>query len=411
MANCPYPTHQGIGPDIADEFPISFCKESCLRTFFRCPNCREANRPLALFCRRCSEPVSFDKVEANSVLPFQNGSDEIGRCKLSDLGIKEVDSLLNFRGHLLLDCDSSVVILDLHKVHEPLLVFASPDGRAVRGSTPVPSAEEPRLLITTSTGVYELNLLNPASHKVLYKIDANDSFIYHRAFNCKNQTYLLEHDSSVGTSRLVSLPDETVVTFPKFSSPPLVISDSQILLAVGNRVIVYHPEDGSLVEKVLPEPLVDGVQPAYLEELNMAFFVGQTQFWRCEVTRGELTFSPLSVRAFGDPRIAATRDQLIVARSKGILILDAFGGIKWNSEDNFITAPSDGRPPQVYKNYFAFTSPGSLGGSSIRLHPLNNPKEFELISFNKRLLCPPLLSLGHLCAAVGDEESIELVIK
>lgn len=410
MANCPYPIHQGIGPEIADKLPISFCKESCLRTFFRCPNCREANRPLAHFCRRCSEPVSFDKVEANSVLPLQNGIHESGHCKLSDLGIKEVDSLLNFRGHLLVDCDSSVVILDLHKVHEPLLVFPSPDGRAVRGSTPVPSAEEPLLLITTSTGVYELNLLNPASHKVLYKVAANNSFIYHRAFNCNNHTFLLEQDSGSGTSRLVRLPDETVVTFPKFSSRPLVISDSRILLAASDRVIVYYSEDGSLVEQKLPEPLVDGAQPAYLEELNMAFFVGQTQFWRCEVT-SELTFSPLSVKAFGDPRIAATRDQLIVARSKGILILDAFGGIKWNSEDNFVTAPSDGLPPQVYKESFAFTSPGALGGSSVRLHPLNNPKEFELISFNKRLLCPPLLSLGHLCAAIGDEESLELVIK
>jgi hypothetical protein len=222
---------------------------------------------------------------------------------------------------------------------------------------------------------------------------------------------VLEHDRSSATSRLVRLPDQIVATFPKFSNLPLVLSDDRIFLAANDRVLIYDTKDDSLLEEQLPEPLIEGAQPAYCQELNMFFVVGQTNFWRGEATKTNCAFTPLNVKATGDPRIAAKGTELFVAYSRGIFIMDPFGSIKWDSQHNFISALSDGRAPQIFKNRFAFTSPGPIGGSSIRLHSFNNPKEFDLVSFNKRLLCAPLLSLGHLCAAIGDEELLEVIVK
>jgi hypothetical protein len=421
MANCPYPTHQGMGPAIADELPISFCKENCSRTFFRCPRCGEANRPLARFCRRCSDAISFERVELDYDAPFSNDGVEIGRCKLSALGVKDVYSLSCFMGHLVVDCDASVIVLDIHKPYEaPLLVFSSPDGRAVRGSTLFPLHDEHLLLITTANGIYEVDLLDLSTRgeplyntrpEPLYKTKGNNSFLYHRAFSCAGQIYVLEHDRSSATSRLVRLPDRVVATFPKFSNSPLVLTDDRIFLAANDRVLLYETNDESLLEEQLPEPLIEGAQPAYIEELNLVYVVGQTNFWRGEATKTNFSFSPLNVKATGDPHIAAKGTELFVAHSRGIFIMDPFGSIKWDSQHNFISAISDGRAPQIFKNHFAFTSPGPIGGSSIRLHSLSNPKEFDLVSFNKRLLCAPLLSLGHLCVAIGDEELFEVIVK
>lgn len=412
MANCPYPTHQGMGPAIADELPISFCKENCSRTFFRCPRCGEANRLLARFCRRCSEAISFERVELDHDVPFNNGEVEIGRCKLSALGVKDVYSLSCFLGHLIIDCDTSVVITDIHKPFSPLLIFTAPDGRAVRGSTPFLANDEQSLLITTANGIYKVNLLDlSTAADPVYKISGKNNFIYHRAFQCSGQIYVLEHDRSSSTSRLIRLPDQTIATFPKLSNAPLVLSDDRIFLAANDRVLLYDTNDGSILEEQLPEPVIDGAQPAYIEQLNMVYVVGQTNFWRGEASESNFAFTPFSVKALGDPRIAAKGTELFVANSKGVCILDPFGSIKWNSQENFISAISDGRAPQIFKNHFAFTSPGPVGGSSIRLHSFNNPREFELIPFNKRLLCAPLLSLGHLCAAIGDEESVEVIVK
>jgi hypothetical protein len=401
-----------MGPAIADELPISFCKENCSRTFFRCPRCGEANRPLARFCRRCSKAISFERVELGFDAPLHDGGIEIGRCKLSDLGVKEVNSLECFRGYLIVNCDTKVVVLDVHKPYAPLFVFSSPDGRAVRGSTPFSFHDEPSLLVTTANAIYELNLLSlSANTEPLYKVRNDNSFLYHHAFSCAGQIYVLEHDRSNGTSQLVHLPDRIVATFPKFSSSPLVLSGDRVFLAANDRVLLYDSNDESVLEERLSEPLVDGAESAYMEDLNMVFVVGQTNFWRSEASKTNFAFTPLNVKAIGDPRIAAKGAELFVANSRGILILDPFGSIKWDSQNNFISAPSDGRAPQIFRSRFASTSPGPVGGSNVRLHSLNNPREFELVSFNKRLLCAPVLCLGRLCVAIGDEELLEVIVK
>jgi hypothetical protein len=220
---------------------------------------------------------------------------------------------------------------------------------------------------------------------------------------------VLEHDRSSATSRLVRLPDQIVATFPKFSNLPLVLSDDRIFLAANDRVLLYDTKDESLLEEQLPEPLIEGAQPAYIQELNMVYVVGQTNFWRGEATKTNFAFTPLNVKATGDPRIAAKGTELFVANSRGIFIMDPFGSIKWDSQHNFISALSDGRAPQIFKNRFAFTSPGPIGGRSIRLPSVTNPKEFAVVAFHTRGLCAPLLSLGQVGAARGDEELVGVI--
>ena len=123
-----------------------------------------------------------------------------------------------------------------------------------------------------------------------------------------------------------------------------------------------------------------------------------------------LSFAPLSVKLEGDPRIATQGERVYVASSGGLLILDPYGEIKWDSK-NYISTMSDGLPPRIYNNYFTFTSIGRMGGSDVRNHSIQNPANFEFMSYEKRLLCPPLLSLGKLIVAIGDERSVELKVK
>ena len=64
MSTCPHSVHTAPRQVLWDQPPVSFCREGCNQTFLFCPNCREANRPLARYCRRCAEDVSFDKCES-----------------------------------------------------------------------------------------------------------------------------------------------------------------------------------------------------------------------------------------------------------------------------------------------------------------------------------------------------------
>jgi hypothetical protein len=414
MSSCPHITHQTVKEvDTTGGQEISFCRESCSKTFFFCSHCREANRPLARFCRHCGEPISYAATEAGLETSLQFSVRQSGgeSYPLSRYNIKEASALKSYLGFLLVVADSAVLIFDTHSLHEPLKLFRPPDGQAVRGVNMKSLPDDELLLISTAQSIYQLSLLElNAAAREICKVSRPSRFIYHEAFYCVDDIYFLEYDEADRTSMLIRFPDQVIATFNGFSRHPLTVGLDQIFLCTENQFFLYDTKGNALKDRKSPEYLERSVNPAYSEELETVYLVGENNLWRLELNDPEISPSPLSTKAVGDPRIAASGDKLFVARSNGLLILNPFGDVNWDSNKHFISASSDLRAPEIYPNYFIFTSVGKLGGSGVRVHSREYPSRFDLISYEKRLNCSPLLSLGRLIALVGEASAMELKV-
>jgi hypothetical protein len=378
--------------------PIGFDREGCGRTFFVCPHCKEANRPLSRYCRQCGEMVSFAAAQAQpeSVCPLEEGRSE--SSKLSDYGVVDVQAIKTYKGFLVVVGDRSVLLYDLHKIHEPLYQFQPPDGRIVRGVSFVRSNDE-QLLVTTSRAVYRLSLLTMQPDSVCVYEAAAGRYITHPVVACAEHLYVLELDEQAQASRLVRLPDEDVLAFDGVGHSLVRLTGDRLFFCTRDHAFLF--DEGKVLERRLPEPLGEA-DAAYSQEQDMVYLVGESGLWRLSLSGGELTLANLPLRMLGAARLAARGDNLFVAHSQGFLVLDPFGGLRWDSVQQYIRAESDGLNPQATEHYVLFTALGQNGGSDLRIHALSNLNEYKPLVYERRLLCPPLLMIGRVLSATGS---------
>lgn len=411
MPTCPHTSHQSPQEirEICD--PISYCRESCSRTFFLCKSCGEANRTLARFCRTCGESVSCADAEREFRAPPNRDAQEEVR-KFSDYGIKDTSaSALHFHtGHLIVVGDSSVIVLDPHRLHEPLGILRPPADHGVRGVCVVTSATDVELLLTATHSISRRSLLNLADDgEVIYRTTGPGRTIYRPAVICGAEVYALEHEEGERSSRLIRLSDQKVVALVRgYAQPPLVTADERVFFCNEQELFLYDARRDTLLKENAPERLNAAAAPAYSGELGQAYLVGASKLWRVDVRGDSLLSVPLTAPSVGEPRVAARGDQLIMTCAQGVFVLGPSGQEHWSSSANFIKATSDGHAPLVYGDKFIFTALSRTGGSEVRVHSLNRPSDFRLISYDKSLSCTPALGLGRLFAVVSDGSSAEL---
>lgn len=363
---------------------------------------------MARYCRQCGEGLSFGEAEA------QPGDDRLPReeksqsHKLNAYGITDVLALRSHKGFLIVVGDRGVLLFDVHKLHEPLLGFTAPEGRAVRGVTIVATREDEQLLITTSRGVYRINLVTVnADSAPVWEVKAADHYIAHPVVDCAGHLYILELNERNHSSRLVRLPDDEVISFDGTSRPPLSMNEKQFFFFTQDQVFLHDVTDGSTREKRFPEHLIE-TEAAYSQKAEAFYLVGEGGLWRLSLLRGELTPVNLPTRILSGPHLSARGDRVFVAHSQGFIILDPLGNVRWDSTDLFIRATSDGLSPQLTDDYVLFTALGQNGGTDLRIHELKNLKNFKTFAYAERLLCPPLLIHGRLLVAMGGARTLEL---
>lgn len=398
MTTCPYPIHQSRLNVSPGYLPIASCREGCGRTLFFCEHCQEANRPLARYCRQCSKPVSFAAAQAQQeiVRPLLEGRGE--SYKLSDYGVTEVQALKTHKNFLIVVADKSVLFYDLHKIHEPLYHFRPADGRVVRGVTIVATDDDEQVFVTTSRSVYRLSLLTMQPDSApLYEAGAQ-RYITQPVVSSAEQLYAIELDERAHSSRLVCLSAADVISFDGIVHSLLPLSGERFFFCTRDRVFLY--DGGKVLEQRLPEQLAEA-DAAYSPELDTIYLVGESSLWRLLISGGELTPFSLPTRMLGAPRLAARGDNVFVAHAQGLLVIDPFGGIRWDSVSQLIRAESDGHGPQVTEHYVLFTVLGQTGGSKLRIHALSNMNDFKALDYEQRLLCPPLLTMGRVYSVTG----------
>ncbi|HJQ70915.1 MAG TPA: hypothetical protein VKA70_18210 [Blastocatellia bacterium] len=392
---------------------LSFCRDGCSRTLFFCENCRlQSNHPLARYCRRCGEPISFENIESR----FENGfylDDPDGTrysYKLSPYGITTVHALKSFRGHLIVVADRSVLVFDVHNLLSPLLGFKPPDNAYIQGVTQPLSSDDDRLIVTTDRNVYYLGLMDKGSKPFSIHNVAETRVIRYPVIRLGEKLLVFEYDQLSKTSWLIQSPDSVLAQFNGPVLSPTVISDDKVFFFTQREALLYNSRTDSVISKELIEPLRES-PPAFIKEVESIYAVGERMLWRFDLGNETLVPTSLPTKHYAEASLSAKDFSLIVAHSSGLCLLDAFGSIKWDSSKEFIEAQSDGLPPQLYGNYFTFSSIGRLGGTVLRIHRLDNPSSFrDQFVFDKRLLCAPLLTLGKLIVAVGDGLSAELLV-
>lgn len=397
MSTCPHTAHREQLEVQAGYLPIASCREGCGRTFFFCANCQEANRPLARYCRRCSEPVSFVEVQSQQEVlsPLQEGRDESYR--LGDYGVTEVQGIQSYKGLLIVVADRSVLLYDLHRIHEPLYQFRAPDGRVVRGVTTMADGDE-RLLVTTSRSVYALNLLTMQPDGApLYEVPAG-CYITQPVVFCGGETYAIELDERSQSSRLVRLSGDHVLSFDGVGRSCMTLNGGRFFFSTHDHIFLFDGDN--VLQKRLPEPLAEA-DAAYSPSLETIYLVGESGLWRLLASGAELAPVNLPTRVLGSPRLAARDDSVFVAHAQGFLVLDPFGGVRWDSNAQLIRAESDGHRPQVAGQHVLFTALGQNGGSKLRVHALDNLNDFKTLDYDRRLLCPPLLTIGRVLSSTG----------
>jgi hypothetical protein len=398
MTSCPYTTHQGRLEVTPGYLPITSCREGCGRTFFFCAHCQEANRPLARYCRQCSNPVSFAAMQSQQavVRPLQEGVSE--SYKLAPYGVTEVQALKSYKGLLIVVADRSVLLYDLHKIYEPLYQFRPSDGRVVRGITVVETDGDEQLLITTSRSVYRLSLLTLEPDSAPVYEAAAGRYITQPVISCAEQLFALELDEPAQSSRLVSLGGGDVLSFDGIGRSLVRLTGERFFFCTQAQVFVYN--DGKVLQQRLSEQLAEA-DAVYSPNLDTVYLVGESGLWRLLVSGEELTPVSLPTRLLGAPRLAAQDESVFVAHAQGFLVLDPFGGVRWDSISQLIRAESDGHAPQVAEQYVLFTALGQTGGSKLRIHALGNLNDFKTLDYEQRLLCPPLLTIGRVLSATG----------
>jgi hypothetical protein len=365
---------------------------------FFCEHCKEANRPLARFCRQCSRPVSFAAAQAQQEVlrPLAEGRAE--SYKLSEYGVTEVQALKTYKSFLIVVADRSVLLYDLHKIHEPLYHFRPSDGRVVRGVTVVAADDDEQLLVTTSRSVYRLSLLAMQPDGAPPYEAAAGRYITQPVVSCAGQLYAIELDDRAQSCRLARLSGGDVLSFDGVGRSLLPLSGERFFFCTRDSVFLY--DDGRAREHRLSEPLAEA-DAAYSPEMDALYLVGEAGLWRLLTSGEELTPYSLPTRVLGAPRLAARGDSVFVAHAQGFLVLDPFGGVRWDSVSQLIRAESDGHGPQVTEQYVLFTALGQTGGSKLRIHALNDLNDFKTLDYEQRLLCPPLLTMGRVYSATG----------
>lgn len=405
MSSCPY-THQDRFDVLPGYLPVASCREGCGRTLFFCARCQEANRPLARYCRQCSEGISFLAAQADQevVRPLQEGSVE--SYPLSNYGVTDVQEIKTYKGLLIVVADRSVLIYDLHKIYEPLYHFRPPDGRIVRGITVAATTDDEQLLVTTSRSVYRLSLLamQPDAEPV-YEAAAG-RYITQPVVSCAGQLYAIElADERTQSSRLVRLHGEDLLSFDGPVRSLMPLTGEKFFFHTQDQLFVY--DVGKVLEQRFPEQLAEA-DAAYSSSSEMIYLVGESGLWRLPVSGGGLTPVSVSTRVLGAPHLAVRDDSVFVAHARGFLVLDPFGGVRWDSEQQFIRAESDGLNPQVTERYVLFTALGLNGGSDLRIYSLSNLNDFKTQVYEQRLLCPPLLTMGRVISATGGTGAVLL---
>lgn len=399
MTSCPNTTHQGNASLTLGPLMIDYCREGCSRTFFVCERCREANRPLARFCRACGEPILYDRLETlqNSIRPLSEGRTQSFR--LNAYGVNEVQKLQACRGFLIVVADRSVLIYDVHKLHEPLYQFHPPDERIIRGVTTISNDEDEQLLITTSRSVYKLSLLTFKTDSAPLYQAAYGRYLTHAIVRCAGNLYVLDVDENLNSSRLINLAAGEVFGFEGAGQSLISLRDEQLFFCTQEQIFSYY--QGEILQKRFQEPLADAT-PAYSPDSGMIFLVGERSLWRVVVSKSELTIVSFpTVRILGAARLTASQDRVFVAHSQGFIVLDPFGGVQWDSTHQHIRAESDGHSPQAFENFVLFTALGQTGGTKLRAHALNDLNDYKTFDYEHRLLCPPLLTLGRIVSATG----------
>lgn len=415
MSTCPYPppAHVEPKPLRSDAVPTLSCREGCQRTLFFCPYCRQANRPLARYCRDCGKPVSFEDSEGPSERQFSidNFSEQKYTYSLISYGIGEVRVLRSYRGYLFVLGETGLLIFDVHSLAEPLAgPLRSPLGGEFLGVSVYADADNEVLLVTTSTGVFRMSLLAlelSAERPTLEPVYASQvsHFVSHEAVAIAGRICIIEHDTARSESWLTCVPDGVVSTFNQTSRPPIAVAGDRLFFFTESKAFLYECKTGKLIEAESSDPLANR-SATYDAEANMIFMAGEAKLWRMELNREAPTLAPLSTpKPLRGASLAARANRLFVAYLGGITILDMFGSKKWDSADLY-PAQSDGLPPQVCGNLFTFTLPGRRFGRIVRIHQLDDPDKSKDIQFDASLLSPPLFALGRMFVAAGDQLSV-----
>lgn len=409
MPSCPYTTHDSLKELTATQGPIGSCREGCGRSYFSCPHCAQANRPLSRYCRQCGESVSFEDAQAKLERNPLPNEGRVEKFKLSSYGVADVQALKSYKGFLIVVADRSVLLYDINRIHEPLLQFRPPDGGLIRGVTLVPSPEDEQLLVTSSFGVYGLSLLTlKTDNQPLYELPTGGQrFITHPVIHCAGNYYVLVLDQPAQSSRLIRLPDQEVHKFEGISRAPLRLDDEQFFFFTRDHIFLYDGAANVVRTKHFPEPLAE-TDVAYSAELQSLYLVGEGGVWTLSLLAEELIPVNLATRLLSASHLAARDDKVFVAHSQGFAILDPFGGVRWDSTQQFIRAGSDGLRPQLAGEYVLFTALGQNGGTDLRIHVLQRPNDFKVFVYDERLLCPPLLTLGRVLTAMGGGATLVL---
>lgn len=328
--------------------------------------------------------------------PLQEGRSESYR--LTDYGVTGVQEIKSHKGFLIIVADRSVLLYDLHKIYEPLYQFRPPDGRVVRGVTVVASDDDEQLLVTTSRSVYRLSLLTMRPDVAPVYEAAAGRYITQSVVSCAGQLYALELDERADASQLVRLSGGDVLSFNGIGRSLVRLDGERFFFCTRDQIFLY---DGAEVrQQRLNEQLAEA-DAAYSPHLEAVYLVGESGLWRLLVSGGELTPVSLPTRVLSAARLTAQDDNVFVAHAQGFLILDPFGGVRWDSAHQFIRAGSDGLNPQVTEQHVLFTALGPNGGSDLRIHALNNWNDFKTQVYEQRLLCPPLLTIGRVLSVTG----------
>jgi hypothetical protein len=336
------------------------------------------------------------------------GDDRPESYRLSEYGVGDVQALKSYKGFLILVGDHSVLLYDLHKIHKPLFQFRTPDGGLIRGVTIIAAPDDEQLLVTSSRVVYSLSLLTlKVDDKRLYELPPGPRYITHPVTRCGGRLYVLELEERSQSSRLVRLPDEEVLRFDGLSGPPVRLDDQRFVFCTKDHIFLYDDAASAIRSQRFPEALAE-TDIAYSQELQALYLVGENGVWKLSLLGDELTSVNLATRLLSASHLAAQGDKVFVAHSQGFTILDPFGGVRWESTQQYIRAGSDGLTPQLTEEYVLFTALGRNAGSDLRIHVLQNPNDFKVLSYDERFLCPPLLTLGRVLSATGGGDTLEL---
>lgn len=324
--------------------------------------------------------------------------------------IGNVKQLTSFCGYLFVIAESALLIFDLNNLYD-LLKRVSLSQETIQSLYIDETDNDVQVLLSSNRAVYAFTLLDfEQTHEERYRT-AKPLSVYHSPVAIGQDIYWVEYSQSAKNSELRSLKCGKVGVYAGRVQPLIKLTDERLILISNAGLFLYDCNDG-LVCSVSPhheegtERLNMSCQPAVDEQRRVVYVVGERVLWRVASEGNDLGVYPLLMRSTGDERIAASEDNVFVARSDGFYILDSFGGRRWKADPIFIAEDtSDGSPPQVDGEYCLFS--GLKGsGSVVRVYNVRNPNKYTRgIPVEAALACPPLLSVGHLITATNEERS------